>query len=238
MPDIFKSSPKPGVQKDTFKDYLRNGTLFIKKAKTSKGEGNEHKPSVHELVGHTHNPLAAFCYYPDNLSFIDKDPKEKVILLLRRHPITNGGWVSLVFLMILVPSFLPLFSFFELMPWGYQFVIILIWYLITFSFAIEKFLEWFFNVNIITDERIVDVDFLNLFYREITEADLDEIQDVTVEVGGGVRTLFHFGNLDVQTAAEVPRIEFEAIPNPDKVAMVLRELRKEEEEEKLEGRIS
>ncbi len=30
----------------------------------------------------------------------------------------------------------------------------------TFAFAFEKFLSWYFNVNIITDERIVDVDFI------------------------------------------------------------------------------
>jgi len=41
----------------------------------------------------------------------------------------------------------------------------------------------------------------------------------------------------IQTAAQVPKIEFEAVPNPDKVARVLRELRIEEEQEKLEGRV-
>jgi hypothetical protein len=109
--------------------------------------------------------------------------------------------------------------------------------LITTAFAFEEFLKWFFHVNIITDERIIEVDFVNLFYREITDANIDQIQDVTVEVGGGIRTMFHFGDLVIQTAAEIPKIDFDAIPNPDKVARILRELRIEEEVEKLEGRV-
>ena len=98
-------------------------------------------------------------------------------------------------------------------------------------------MSWFFHVNIITDERIVEVDFANLVYREITDANIDQIQDVTVEVGGSLRTFLHFGNVVIQTAAEIPKIEFEAVPKPDTVARILRELRIEEEKEKLEGRV-
>ena len=191
----------------------------------------------HQLEGHNHNPLSAFCYYPDNVSFVNEDPEEKVILLLRKHPITNVVWLSIVFLMIIAPSFLSVISPFEFLPPGFQIILTLVWYLITTAFTLEQFLSWFFHVNIITDERIIEVDFVNLLYREITDANLDQIQDVTVEVGGALRTFLHFGDVVIQTAAQVPKIEFEAVPNPDKVARVLRELRIEEEQEKLEGRV-
>ena len=191
----------------------------------------------HQLPGHTHNPLAAFCYYPDKINFVNKDPEEKVVLLLRRHPITNAGWIALATLMLIAPSLFSLFPFFDLLPVRFQVIAVLVWYLITSAFIIEEFLSWFFHVNIITDERVFDVDFVNLVYREITDANIDQIQDVTVQLGGATRTFFNYGNVIIQTAAEVPRIEFEAIPNPDRVARILRELRIEEEKEKLEGRV-
>jgi hypothetical protein len=200
-----------------------------KKAKT--------KISKHKIPGHSHNPFSSYIYYPDRVKFINRDPKEKVVLLLRKHPITNLGWVLLTFAMVIAPAFITIFEFFELLPMGYQIIFVLIWYLITSAFAFEEFLSWFFHVNIITDERIIEVDFVNLFYREITDANIDQIQDVTVEVGGGIRTLMHFGDIVIQTAAQIPKIDFEDIPQPDKVARILRELRIEEEEEKLEGRI-
>jgi len=229
MADVYISKKKkPFVKKHSRK------AMEVKKAAPRK---KTIVASKHKSPGHSHNPFSAYIYHPDRVKFMNRDPKEKVILLLRKHPITNLGWIVLTFLMVIAPAFVSVFDFFELLPGGYQVIFVLIWYLITAAFAFEEFLSWFFHVNIITDERIIEVDFVNLFYREITDANIDQIQDVTVEVGGGIRTMFHFGDLVIQTAAEIPKIDFDAIPNPDKVARILRELRIEEEVEKLEGRV-
>ena len=56
-------------------------------------------------------------------------------------------------------------------------------------------------------------------------------------MGGVIRTIFNYGDVIIQTAAEIPQIDFEAVPNPDRVSRILRELRVEEEQEKLEGRV-
>ena len=48
---------------------------------------------------------------------------------------------------------------------GAIYLLFAVWYLILAAFIFEEFLGWFFNVNIITDERIVEVDFHNLIYR-------------------------------------------------------------------------
>ena len=193
--------------------------------------------TIHGLYGHSHNPLSSFCYFPDHVRFINEDPGEKVVLLLRKHPVTNLGWITVALLMLIAPFFFSAFTVNYSLPSNIEIMLGAAWYLITSSFVLEKFLTWFFNVNIITDERIIEVDFLNLFYREISDANIDQIQDVTVEIGGGIRTLLNFGDVLIQTAAEVPKIELESVPSPDKVAKVLRELRIEEEVEKLEGRV-
>jgi hypothetical protein len=230
MADVYISKKKKTVS-------IAKHSPKVAKAKKIVSKKAKSKASKHKRPGHSHNPFSSYIYYPDRVKFINRDPKEKVVLLLRKHPMTNLGWVLLTFAMIIAPAFITIFEFFELLPMGYQVIFVLIWYLITTAFAFEEFLSWFFHVNIITDERIIEVDFVNLFYREITDANIDQIQDVTVEVGGGVRTLLHFGDIVVQTAAQIPKIDFEDIPQPDKVAKILRELRIEEEIEKLEGRI-
>jgi len=230
MADVYISKKKKTVS-------VAKHSPKVVKAKKVTSKKAKPKVSKHKKPGHSHNPFSSYIYYPDRVKFINHDPKEKVVLLLRKHPITNLGWVLLTFAMIITPAFITIFEFFELLPMGYQITFVLIWYLITSAFAFEEFLSWFFHVNIITDERIIEVDFANLFYREITDANIDQIQDVTVEVGGGIRTIMHFGDIVVQTAAQIPKIDFEDIPQPDKVAKILRELRIEEEVEKLEGRI-
>lgn len=177
--------------------------------------------------GHTHNPLAAFCYYPHNVDFINQEPDENVILIVRRHIITNLGWLTLVILMIFAPlvlNYLPLLDF---LPARFQLAAIMIWYLLTLAIFIQGFLSWFFSVNIITNKRVIDVDFVNLIYRKITDAEIDKIEDATVKMGSVVRTLFDYGDVEIQTAAEIPEILFEAVPHPDRIDKILSDLRME-----------
>lgn len=235
MRDIYKSQdlkrknqPKKDSFKesDTYKKELKNLTYIGK-------DPNKRK----EMSAHSAGPLTSFCFYPKNVGFVTADPEEKIILLLRRHPITNLKWMSFAFLMIIAPSFVNMIPMWEPLPWQFKFISITVWYLITTAFIFEEFLGWFFHVNIVTDERVLEVDFINLIYREMTDANLSNIEDVTVEMGGVIRTIFNYGHLSIQTAAGVPKIEFEDVPHPDKVARILRELRIEEEIEQMEGRI-
>lgn len=234
MPDVF-------VAKNRVKKKKTLSTSSAKKTSRKKKKAVVKSPKPHrerkKSKYHTHNPLSAFNYYPDRVEFINKDPEEEVILLLRRHPVTNFVWLAVASLMMVAPSFLPILTFFELIPQRFQMILMIIWYLVTLTYILERFLRWYFNVNIITDERIIEVDFPYLVYREITDANIDQIQDVTVIMGSPLRTIFNFGNILIQTAGEIPKINFEAIPQPDRVARILRELRVEEEQEKIEGRV-
>jgi hypothetical protein len=94
------------------------------------------------------------------------------------------------------------------------------------------------NVCIITDERVIDIDFNNLLEKKFSDAKISMIQDVTSRVAGVSQTLFNYGTVLVQTASEVNELVFEKIPNPDKVIKVLQLMRQEEELEAIEGRIN
>jgi uncharacterized membrane protein YdbT with pleckstrin-like domain len=223
MPDVYKS------------DSSEHSKRGAKKKHSSKHESVE--LSVNDFPGHTNNPFAAFAYIPDNVNFIAADSNERVILLLRKHPITNIPWIITAILMFIAPALLDALPVFDSIPINIRLIASLFWYLITLAFVLEEFLSWFFNVYVVTDERVFDVDFVNLIYREITDANIDQIQDVTTKVGGVIPTLFNYGDVVIQTAAEIPQLEFIAVPRPDTAAQVLRELRVQEETEKIEGRV-
>ena len=106
-----------------------------------------------------------------------------------------------------------------------------------FGYTLAKFMGWFFNIYILTDERVVDVDFANIFFRKISTAKIDEIQDVNIQSSGALETFFGYGSVFIQTAAEVSQFEFLAVPNPDKVGKIINQLIDLEEQEKLEGRV-
>ena len=114
---------------------------------------------------------------------------------------------------------------------------IIIWYLLVAAFVYEQFISWYFHVFIITDERVIDVNFFNLLYKEVSEAKIDNIEDVTYRQGGVIRALLNFGDVNMQTAGEKREFMIEDVPLPGRVVKILNELKLEEEHEKIIGRV-
>ena len=175
--------------------------------------------------------LSAFISHPINLRYKFQEKDEKIVLFLRRHFFTNVGWLIMTLCLALVPIFAFSFFVFEFVPLSFRFTGFIAWYLLTFAFAFERFLSWFFNVNIVTDKRIIDVNFPSILYKDISEAKLDNIQDVSSKTGGFARSFLNYGDVLIQTAGTLPEFSFEAIPFPDKVAEIINDLIAEEEGE-------
>ena len=160
---------------------------------------------------------------PTNVKFESQDSDEKLYFLLRRHPITNVPWIILVIFFLLVPPiFLTYFSssidkINVYFPEKYQMMAIIFWYLGTLLLAFESFLMWYFNVYIITNKRVIDVDFYGLWRKRISETFLDRVEDATYETTNFIHVLFDFGNIAIQTAAEEREFDFHNIPKPSLV---------------------
>lgn len=205
---------------------------------TAKNSASQsYRQKVYELIKDaTKNPLSSFLARPKVFTFQSRDDNEEILLVLRRHWFTNLSWILVAIIMVIAPISLPFVPFLGFFPPHYRLVLLLFWYLITFAIAFEKFLSWYFNVCIVTEERVVDIDFYNLLYKKETEAKISMIQDITVTQGGVSQTLFNYGNVLIQTAGEIPNLEFQHVPNPGLVLKVLQQMRGEEEQETLEGR--
>lgn len=179
------------------------------------------------------------CYatFPPSTHFDSQEPGEEVVLFLRQHLIVNVPWVLLVLLALSLPAAFPFFPFFGALPATFQLILTLMWYLFVTGFALSHVMSWFFNIYILTDERIVDIDFVNILYRRISIAKLDEVQDVNVIASGAFETFFNYGSVFIQTAAEVTQFEFLNVPYPDRVATIINQMIDHEEQEQIEGRI-
>ena len=168
--------------------------------------------------------FSSFNLYPEGIGFETKDDNEKIILMLRQHPIVNVKWITVTLLLLTGPTILSLLGVFSLLPVGFPLVITLSWYLVTSAYAIEGFLNWYFNVFFVTTDGIIDVDFFNLLDKRVSEADLDKIQDVSYTTNGVLGTMLNYGDVQVQTAAEITEFKFESVPSPEKVAKILDDL--------------
>lgn len=160
---------------------------------------------------------------PQNCRFEGQDPDEKILLLLRAHPITNIPWIVLALALFFFPFFLPKLLPFtgldpNLIPQTFQLIFLIINYLLLLVIVFEGFLHWYFNVYIVTDKNIVDVDFHSLLFKNIDVAPLRNIEDTSSSMGGLLNSVFNYGNVFIQTAGATKNIDFESIPTPHHVA--------------------
>jgi len=116
--------------------------------------------------------------------------------------------------------------------------IIALWLVIVTMTAANLWTNYYLDLWIVTDRRIINVEQLRLFHRNVTTLPLDRIQDAVIETHGVIATLLDFGTIRIHSAgpAENDTI-IEGIPHPGQVkAEILeRALKKIGEEDERDG---
>lgn len=95
-------------------------------------------------------------------------------------------------------------------------------------FGLTQFFDYYLDVWIVTNERIVDIQLKGLFSRTTSETRLYRVQDVTAEMKGIGATVFDYGTVHVQTAGATGRFIFEQMPDPDEVVRAISKLVEED----------
>ena len=198
-------------------------------------EDNSFKQEVYNLLGHSKSSFSNFLVNPKVLTFSEQDEDEVIYLAVRPHFISNLSWIGLSILMLIIPLFFSYLNFFDFFPTSYRFSAVFFWYLITFIFSFEKFLSWYFDFYLITNKRIVDISFNNLLNKHFAQTDISMIQDVSSSIKGVMGTFFNFGDLLIQTASEINQINFEKVPNPQKIIKLIKELQELEKSSQAGG---
>jgi len=194
------------------------------------------------VMKHEHsssNYFGAFITKPKNIHVDIQDKDEKIVLVLRQHLITQvKPTVVLTAAIFLIPGLLEFSGFFAALPNQFLTAFYIFWVILAFGLVTHAFLMWFFNVYIVTDERVIDVDFNSMIHRNISSAKIENIEDISSKSVGPLAAIFDYGTINLQTAGASNEFEFEHVPQPGKVKKLLNELLLEEEREKLEGRVN
>ncbi len=166
--------------------------------------------------------FSAFFERPKNIRFATQEPGEKIIFVLRKAFITNIPWIFLSILALILPFIYMQFSLNSsenILGFSRKLEVSLIvtWYLLTIVYIVERYITWYFNVYIITDKRVVDVDFSPLFSKRISETTYDRVEDTSFSMNNIFQTIFNYGDVYLQTAAEKREFEFHSVPNPSLV---------------------
>ncbi len=149
---------------------------------------------------------------------LDKD--EQVLYRARKHWFVFA--VEFFFLLVLgvaplfvapvLPAVIPVAFLFSL--W-----LIAVWIMI---FAVWT--DFYLDVWIITNKRIIDIEQKGFFHREIAVCSLADVQDITTTISGLIPTLLNYGNIKVQTAGEAREFMLHSASHPEKVKQKISEL--------------
>jgi hypothetical protein len=115
-------------------------------------------------------------------------------------------------------EFVPL-SFFSSAPWIF---LSSLWLLLCVMLLSTVWTNFILDIWLVSSHRIVRVEQIKLFNREVESLQLERVQDVIIETRGIFATLLNFGTIKVETAgAERSRFIFGGISNPEKVKTMI-----------------
>ena len=162
--------------------------------------------------------------------FPSQQPNEKIMLVVRAHWFILFVKISAVVLLMLAPVLLRAilaqfqvdsFSDFTntLINLGLQ-----IYYL---GLLIALFIVWvlyYLNIHVVSDQRIVDIDQNGLLLHEVSELNIETIEDVTSQTKGLIGNILDYGTVYIQTAGATQRFEFDNVPHPGAIASLILQL--------------
>lgn len=151
-------------------------------------------------------------------------PDEKLLFVLRRHPIG----IIYIYLQVLA-AVLTIFTigylasptlFDSLSDTAFRALLgagILAMALLVFILLIATYV-YRLSMLIVTDKSLMQVVQSGLFVRRVSRFTMSDVEDVTAEQKGIFATLFNYGTLTVQTAGTADNFLFTYCPNPNKYA--------------------
>jgi uncharacterized membrane protein YdbT with pleckstrin-like domain len=168
---------------------------------------------------------------PNHKYFATQKEDEKVLLITRRHwivyvPSAFIGALVIISCIVFYSQMdrIPLAASSELVA-AIMTVFLSILMLFTALFVYVLWIVNYLNLQVVTNQNLVDVDQLGLFSRKISELTIEDIQDVSATQHGILQSFLHYGDIIVQTAGENMNFTFEKIKNPYDIAKKIMEIK-------------
>lgn len=175
-----------------------------------------------------------------NRNFPNRTTEDEDIILLIREDIIilifrAVGLYLVFFILLLLRVFASGYanrSFITL----YDTVLFGVGTMLTVAFLIV-FHNYYLSLQIITSERVIDIDQLNLFRREVSSTTIAKIEDVTHRKTGILNLIFNYGDVIVETAGrtgneageQIGGFVFNNVPNPSEIAHLIDVIQQREE---------
>jgi hypothetical protein len=178
-------------------------------------------------------------YIWDSPAFPQKtNPTEDIVLIVRQDIavlIIRLIATIIIFLFLLLVKFLAQY----IVPQNMEFVLKIVDFAVSlgalgllFAF-IRYFHNFYLSIQLVTTDRVIDIDQVGIFKREVNELAISNIQDVTYKQNGLLQSLLGYGEVIIKTSSveigstannTVGGFVFENCPEPTRVAGIISDL--------------
>jgi len=157
---------------------------------------------------------------------IQLDPDEEVLIMVRKHWFVIMAELFGVFILVLLPfialiGFAVFQGFFSTLNFNvleYANVIgfgVAAWLLLSLLGGFTIWTHYYLDLWVVTDRRIILVDQVHFFSRNVSVFRLERMQDIEFKITGIIPTLLNFGTLKAQTAgAHESNFNSTGLPDP------------------------
>lgn len=163
------------------------------------------------------------------IDFPGQEADEQIFIFTRRHVVAFLPTFAIVFFMTILGLVMIFFlGIGNILSYNQQLFIGSAFLLFMMLFTLIEFFDFYFDLHIVSDRRLVDIDQRKLFNRSVAELLLNDVQDVEANPKGILETFFDFGTVIIQTSGAKPNFEFDQIPHPKETAAMILDLSDQE----------
>lgn len=154
-----------------------------------------------------------------NHALVQLEDGEHIVLEIRRHLFVFYARIAFIVVLFFIPLFFaPLListASAAGAPGGIMFTFyFFVWLLALWVIFFMHWTDYYLDVWIVTNRRVIDVEQKGVFHFEVSTFRLEQIQDVTIEVKGVLATFLKFGTIHIHTAGESPDFVIRDAANP------------------------
>ncbi len=147
---------------------------------------------------------------------------ETVLAVLRKHWVLFAIEVGALVILFLVPFMLSALPFnIPLLSSGSATFFGAIWMLFLLMRGFISWTNYYLDIWIVTNMRLVDIEQIALFNRTASTLELEHIEDITVKIEGFLPSMIGFGTVSVQTAAHIQEFLINNIRNPEEAKQII-----------------
>jgi hypothetical protein len=176
--------------------------------------------------------MTSLASYPANIKIYGLNNDERILLFVREHRVILFFNLILYSVVLLLPLFIrvsaqlinsrllnstytaDLDNIFNSRFWTAGLVLWLGYILKGFY---NIFVRWYYNVNILTSNRFIDLDLIGIFNNRLEETSVKDITDAKDVQPGLLQSLFSMGSLEIFTASGKTTFSLDNVPESQKI---------------------